>query len=315
MVDGPVNARAHPLVAWRDRGRVIDVFGLRVFVLESGEDTGGVKAAAPLLVLHGFPTSSHDFAYVLSRLNHDRLVVLFDFPGFGLSGKPPEYSYSLLEQAEVAIEVWRRLGISQGHLLAHDYGTSVATELLARSQRGLLPIELRSLTLCNGSVHIELAELTLAQRLLRDRRVGPVFARLAGERLFKSRMRALFSDPDRLDERMLSAMWEGVTCGGGRDRLSDVSSYLDERHRFWSRWIGALRQTDLPVHVVWGREDPVAVAAIAETLHDEIPGSELTWLDGVGHYPMVESPARFVDAVVGFIARHDAKTRPAKSAG
>src|SRR5690606_10999721 len=77
-----------------------------------------------------------------------------------------DYSYSLIEQADVALMLWRQLGITSAHVFAHDYGTSVATELLARWNRGLCAIELRSMTLCNGSVHIKLASLRVVQKLL-----------------------------------------------------------------------------------------------------------------------------------------------------
>lgn len=77
-----------------------------------------------------------------------------------------------MDHAEVALGVWRELGISRGHLLAHDYGTSVATELLARRERRLSPVGLDSVALCNGSVHLRLAKLRLSQRLLRSRLTG-----------------------------------------------------------------------------------------------------------------------------------------------
>src|SRR5262249_17419645 len=143
------------------------------------------RVGAPLVVLHGFPSSSLDFRAALGRLSRGRRVVVHDHLGFGLSSKPERYSYSLIEQAEVAVELWRSLGITRAHVLAHDYGTSVATELVARHARGLLPFEPMSLTLCNGSVYIEMAHLTPSQRLLKNRLVAPIFARLASKPVFE----------------------------------------------------------------------------------------------------------------------------------
>jgi pimeloyl-ACP methyl ester carboxylesterase len=293
--------RSPLLATWRDRGRWMNVFGRDVFVVELGD----AARRPPLLVLHGFPTSSFDFAAVADELARDRRVVLFDFPGFGLSAKPPDYSYSLLEQAEVAADVWRRLGHERGHILAHDYGTSVATELLARRARRMLPVDFHTVTLCNGSMHIELAHLTASQKILRNRVAGPIFARLSSRRFFAARMRALFADRSRLADDVLEAMWEGLTCRQGRERLSDISQYLRERVRFWQRWIGALRELDRPAHVLWGRADPIAVPAIAEQVASEVPGCQLSWLEQAGHYPMVEDPPGFAAAVRGFLLLHD----------
>ena len=253
------------------------------------------------MILHGFPSSSRDFAAALPSLAAHRRVVVHDHLGFGLSDKPRAYSYSLIEQAEVAIAVWRELGVARGHLLAHDYGTSVATELLARRERGLCPIDFASVTLCNGSVHIDLAHLTPSQRLLRLPRVGPLFAKLASRRVFEIQVRRIFGDPSSVPGEELAAMWEGLVRDGGREVLPALAGYMHERVRFRERWVGALTRLDLPAHVLWGRRDPVAVPAIAEALAGEIPGARLAWLDELGHYPMLEAPERWAGAVNGFL--------------
>jgi len=293
-----------PWAAWRERGRWLHVGGLKVFVVDQ---PGPPDGDTPLVVLHGFPTSGHDFEPALAQLAARRRVVLLDFPGFGLSAKPRDYSYSLLEQAEVAVCVWRSLGIERAHVLAHDYGTSVATELLARRERDLLPFEIATLTLCNGSVHIELAQLSATQRLLRREGLGPVVARLSTERFFRGRIRKILGRPDAIAPARLHAMWLGIRESEGHLRIPAISGYLDERQRFWSRWIGALRRFPRPAHVLWGRRDPIAVPAIAEALHRDMAGSTLTWLEGLGHYPMLEDPAAWSRAVVAFLAAHEGR--------
>lgn len=285
---------------WLARGARHLILGHRVFTVDVGD--GG---KTPLLVLHGFPSSSRDFILALPRLARDRRVVVHDHLGFGYSDKPAAFSYSLLEQAEVAIALWRSLGITRGHLLAHDYGTSVATELLARRERGLCPIDFDSVTLCNGSVYIELAHLTPSQKLLKRPHLGPVFARLAQKRIFLAQVRRLFGDPRGVSDEELDAMWEGMVRDGGRARLPALAGYMNERVRFAERWNGPLTRLDRPAHVLWGRRDPVAVAAIGERLAREIPGATTTWLDDLGHYPMLEAPARWAEEAAVFLAKHD----------
>ncbi len=247
----------------------------------------GAGDETPLLIFHGFPTSSHDWHLALPHLAARRRVVLFDFLGFGLSDKPADYSYSLHEQADLALAVCRATGVARCHLLAHDMGTSVATEWMARRERDLLPVEVASLTLMNGSVHIDLARLTPSQRLLRSP-LGPAFARHARKATFQWQLRRILGRPVPTEE--LDAMWALLVHDGGRDRLIAIMSYIVERTRFARRWIGALERLDLPAHVVWGAKDPVAVPAIAEALAAEIPGAELRWLPELGHYPQVEAP-------------------------
>ena len=252
----------------------------------------------PLLYLHGFPTSSYDLRLALPLLVAQRPVVFHDHPGFGLSDKPERYGYSLFEQADAAIAAWRALGVTRGHIVAHDYGTSVATELLARRERGLLPIEVTGVTLTNGSALIALAKPALAQRLLRGP-LGPIFARIAGRRVFLRNLRRLFPNatlmPDMNDD------FDLLERAGGRARLPAISQYLGERWRFADRWTGALTRLDLPLGLVWGDADPISLAAIPRRLIEIVARTRVRWLAGIGHYPMLEAPERWAEAVLATI--------------
>ncbi|MFV8755781.1 alpha/beta fold hydrolase [Nannocystaceae bacterium ST9] len=287
------------LSAWAERGRWITIAGRELFVV----DVGPAQPERTLVLLHGFPTSSHDFHRVIDRLAERCRVVVHDHLGFGLSDKPSNYGYSLFEQAEQALLVWRALGIEHAHLLAHDYGTSVATELLARIQLGLAGgFTIDSLVLCNGSVHIELADLTLSQRLLEaPAPIADVFARLSSRRFFDQRIQGLLGPDSELPEPELRAMWEGIERREGRSLLPTLSHYLGERRRFWHRWIGALVECRVPTLVLWGRKDPIAVPAIADQLAGEIPGAQLHWLERLGHFPMLEDPQGWADPVVAWL--------------
>ena len=278
--------------AWRRRGTRQRIGSNELFYI----DTAGDKPV--LLILHGYPTSSYDYWRALPILSEHYRVIVHDHLGFGFSDKPTEYSYSLVDQADRAIALWQSLGVTEADLLGHDYGTSVATELLARRELGSEPVRFRSLTLCNGSMHIELAKLRVMQRLLKAPGLGSLVARLANRRIFHRNIRRIFADASFLDDAELDAMWGQLVGGGGRDVLPTITRYIDERYRLWHRWIGALRDTELPVHIIWAREDPVAVEKMAHVLHDEIRNSDLQLLDGVGHFPMIEAAERWTDAVV-----------------
>lgn len=284
------------LSEWKAQGQYMDVFGHQVFVV-----TAGNPSAPALCILHGFPSFSYDYWQVLERLSEHYYVVIHDHIGFGLSEKPIDYSYSLLEQGEVAIELWRQLGIQSAHLLGHDYGTSVTTEIVAKAARNQLPVKLNSVTLCNGSVHIELAHLTMSQKLMRSKALGKHFVKLVSESFFKRRFRNLFANTDTISEQELDVLWEGISYDNGRYRLPQISQYLYERVTFWHRWIGGLKNSSLPFHILWGTEDPIAVSAIADQLHAEIPNSRLTWLEGIGHYPMIENPEKWAEAALSFL--------------
>jgi pimeloyl-ACP methyl ester carboxylesterase len=283
--------------AWRGRGRLLPTRDGDVWALDvPGADAG----ATPVLVLHGFPSSSFDFAEAIDAIGRGvsgRRIVALDFPGFGLSCKPADHGYSLFEQTDVVLEVARAVGLERAHLGAHDMGTSVATELLARRERRLCPLGIESVTLMNGSVHVELAHLTVGQKLLRSP-LGRAFARLNSRATFVAQLRPTFGrEPE---EATLHAMWELLARDDGAARMPATIAYVQERRRFRRRWIGALERCDVPLLVAWGRRDPVAVMAIAEKLARGTAGARLETWDDLGHWPHVEDPARVVATVSAF---------------
>ena len=149
------------VIEWRDRGEAEEVAGRRIHVFR--RDGKGPL----LLLLHGFPSSSYDWRFLLEELP-GRAVLAYDCLGFGLSEKPRDHDYTLGEQADIAEELVARHGEGRPvFLVGHDMGTSVATELMARDLDGAAGIELVGGMLFNGSMIQSAASPTLAQRLLR----------------------------------------------------------------------------------------------------------------------------------------------------
>jgi pimeloyl-ACP methyl ester carboxylesterase len=167
---------------------------------------------------------------------------------------------------------------------------------------------LRSLTLCDGAVHIDLAKLSWPQVVLRHPTFGPMLGRLGSKSFMGRRLRKTLANPAGFRDDDIDFLW---SCYDGWDRavLAVISRYTFERSRFARRWIGALERLDVPTHVLWGHDDPIAVPAIAEALAGEIPGARLQWLEGVAHYPMVEAPEVWAASVLEFFTGLDSMAR------
>ena len=98
-----------------------------------------------LLMLHGFPTWSFDYADIATGLAADHDVITLDFLGYGASDKPNPYDYSVAESANVVADLVAHLQLSSVRLVAHDYGGIVAQELLDRDAAGTLGFAISSL--------------------------------------------------------------------------------------------------------------------------------------------------------------------------
>lgn len=277
---------------WRQEGELEEVAGHRIFVRTV--DGGG----PPLLLLHGFPSSSIDWRGMLGHLPEGQRALAFDFLGFGLSDKPRDHRYSLFEQADITEELVCRHAGGPVQLVAHDMGTSVATELMARDLEGRLRFELGGVLLFNGSVIVERASLTRGQKLLRSR-LGPLFARLSNKIAFRREFGALFSPGHPLTREELDDQWALLTRAGGRQIMHRTIGYVEERIRHAERWHGAVREWPGDLALAWGLLDPVATTNVLAGLRELRPAVPVTEFPELGHYPQLEDPAALAAIVAG----------------
>jgi pimeloyl-ACP methyl ester carboxylesterase len=275
---------------WEAMGRTLPTKHGDVFVVDvpATRDEG----LDPLLVLHGFPSSSYDWHLVLDSLRSRRRVVLPDFLGFGCSAKP-DMRYGIRMQADAIEAVAAQLGLASVALLTHDMGNSVGGELLARA----LPVSQRVLT--NGSIYIDMAQLTAGQQLLLS--LDDVPTELINADGYKAGVAGTFSPASDVAADELDALWNFMARADGQRLLPRTIRYIEDRRKEERRYTGAIETHPSPVGVVWGRDDPVAVVAMTETFHTARADAPMTILDDVGHYPMLEAPDRFAAAVTQFL--------------
>ncbi|NWU14061.1 MEST protein, partial [Cephalopterus ornatus] len=140
-----------PLRSWRASGTFFTYKDRNIFYRDS---SGAVGSSDVVILLHGFPTSSYDWSKIWEGLTQRfHRVIALDFLGFGFSDKPRPHRYSIFEQANVVEGLTRHLGLQHHriNLLAHDYGDTVAQELLHRYEHNKTgSILINSLCLSNG---------------------------------------------------------------------------------------------------------------------------------------------------------------------
>jgi pimeloyl-ACP methyl ester carboxylesterase len=278
---------------WRDGGTSSTTSAGTVFVRSA---TG---QGPTILLLHGYPSSSYDYRNVVPHLA-GRAWLTLDFLGFGLSDKPRPHRYSLFEQADIVSAVVASETSGPVVLVAHDMGTSVTTELLARDLQGQLPFELQRAVLSNGSVILRRASLRPAQKLLRSP-LGAIAARLSTRGRFVTEFGNLFSAQHPLSDEEADAQWALLANNDGHRIAHLLISYLDERERYADRWHGAVRDWPKPLSFLWALDDPVATTNVLDGLRELRPAADVVELPGVGHYPQVEVPEVFTRAALSLL--------------
>lgn len=252
--------------------------------------SGGRPDGPALLLIHGFPTSSWDWQPIWPELEHTHHLISFDMLGFGFSDKPAGHRYSMFEQADIAQAVLRHCGASEYHILAHDYGDTVAQELLARDLDGPQACTLLSVCLLNGGLFPESHRLLTIQKLLLSP-IGPLVARLSSRRSLAISMRNIFGPDTQPDDDLLDGFWWLLNVNDGKKCIADLIRYVRERAEFRERWVGAMQRSSRPLKLVNGPVDPISGAHMVERYRQIMPRSNITELSGIGHYPQVESPA------------------------
>jgi pimeloyl-ACP methyl ester carboxylesterase len=280
---------------WLSSGRHLDIDGHAVFVYEAG-------AGPTLVFVHGFPTSGFDWRETIAELSDDFHCIAIDLRGFGLSDKPAAWSYSLFQQADLVESVLSELGVEAAHVVSHDMGTSLHTELLARSAKGRLTFELTRSTFLNGSMIKTLAHLTEFQKILEPPSRIPEAMEMVAAMMptYVEALKRLMGRPEAVTDEIATVMYDVMAYQDGNLRIPAVYCYVRERYLHMDRWLGALEAATTPIQFVWGTADPVAVVEMGRELSRRVPQARYTELEGVGHFVPTEAPLETAAAIRSF---------------
>jgi pimeloyl-ACP methyl ester carboxylesterase len=156
--------------------------------------------------------------------------------------------------------LWQHGGVSSSAIVAHDYGVSVAQELLAR---------------------------------------GATLSAAITEELFVAGLRPTFVDSYDADADS-HEMWRGMSRANGHHGSHRLIQYISDRERHSQRWVLALEQTTVPVSFVWGMLDPVSGAHMAQRIRERLPAAPFQELADVAHWPPLEAPDRVAAALLSY---------------
>jgi pimeloyl-ACP methyl ester carboxylesterase len=279
---------------WEALGRRMDYRQHAVFVAHGG-------AGEALLCLHGYPYSSWQWRRLWPSLTQQYLAIAPDMIGSGLSDKPRDFNYSIMAQADLMDDLLRQLGIAEVHLLAHDYGVSIAQELLARNQEGRAGPQVRSVCFLNGGLLPEKFRERMEHRLIRLR--GMQVALLFDGKSFERSIGALHGPATPPAAGELALDWELATRGGGLFVADKIFHFLEERIENRERWVGAMQKAAVPLRLINGAADPIAGQAMAETYREVVPHADVVLLPGIGHFPHLEVPEAVLAAYAEFRRR------------
>ena len=281
---------------WQSRGTLRRYGDQQLFVIDEGEALRGT-----LLLIHGFPTASWDWNRIWPTLQGSYRVIAMDMLGFGFSDKPADFRYSIHDQADRVEQVVTYLGLDSFHVLAHDYGDTVAQELLARQNDGSGAGQWLSVCFLNGGLFPETHRALLTQKLLLSP-LGPLINRLSSYGSFQRAMCRMFGADTQPDAQDLADFWSLIQHNNGRHVFHNLITYMRDRRQHRERWVDAIKQSRLPVALINGSADPVSGAHMVARFRElQLPLAYLAELPDIGHYPHTEDAQAVAEHYLAFL--------------
>jgi pimeloyl-ACP methyl ester carboxylesterase len=274
----------------------VRLHGHRVVYRIGGEDPSGQRPA--LVLIHGMAGSSATWREVMPALVQRYTVVAPDLPGHGESDKPRQ-DYSLGAHANALRDLLLAIGVDRATIVGQSLGGGVAMQLAYQHPRHCERLVLVS----SGGLGQEVSWILRALALPGVEYIMPIlfpsFVRDAGNAVSRT-LRRLGLRVPRLEEEWRS--YVSLTDSETREAfLRTLRAVVDIRGQAVSAHDRLYLSSRLPTLIVWGERDGIIPVAHAHEAHRAMPASQLVIFEESGHFPHVEEPLRFIEALTGFV--------------
>ncbi|MEC4576057.1 alpha/beta fold hydrolase [Streptomyces virginiae] len=275
------------------RHRSVDVDGVRVAYRESGPADGPV-----LLLLHGFPTASHQFARLMDALGDTpHRLIAPDLPGFGHTTTPAGFTHTFDRLADIVEGFTDALALDRYALYVFDFGAPVGLRLATRR-----PDRITGLVVQNGNAYDE-GLSDAAREFAGLRRPGD-----------EERVRGLFTpegtrfqyETGVADTTLISPdSWtldlHHLDRPGRTDAQADLAFDYASNFAHYPAWQAWLRAARIPVLVVWGAGDPFFTPAGAKAYLRDAPDAEVHIFEDAGHFALETHLPRIAPLIEAFL--------------
>lgn len=270
------------------RGEFVDVDGARLYYYAAG--TRG--AGAPVVFLHGFPTSGHLWGEVVAQMPAGHRIVVVDLLGYGRSDPPGARALTLHAHAQRVVGLLDALGIRSACIVGHDLGGGIAQELAIN-----WPARVSQLVLVDSVAFAgwPTRDVRIARRLMWLVRKLPTNWLLP---IVRADLERGYYDPARA-AHSIDKYQRPFNSDDGRKVFLQHLAALDATE---TQALGARhREISVPTSVVWGAHDPYLPVQLAERLTAAIPGAALEVIDDARHFTPEDSPRAIAQHIAALL--------------
>jgi pimeloyl-ACP methyl ester carboxylesterase len=290
MIAGP--ALAAPIIT----NHTVEVDGLKIFYREAGPTN-----APNVLLLHGFPSSSHMFRDLIPLLAERYHVIAPDYPGFGYSDSPPvgKFTYTFEKVTDVVEHLVEKLGLTSYSLYMQDYGGPVGFRLATRH-----PERVQALLIQNAVAYAEGLSESLAPEMAFWKDRNAKTEKVMRDFLKVETTKYQYVHGAAHVERVSPDSWMTDQMFLDRPGNAEIQLALLYDYRknppLYPQWQAYLRTHQPPVLVTWGKNDPFFTVAGAEAYKRDVPKAQLHFFDG-GHFALEEYTSEIAKLINDFL--------------
>jgi pimeloyl-ACP methyl ester carboxylesterase len=283
--------------------RTVDIDGLSIFFREAG-----AEHERTLVLLPGFPSSSHQYRELIPLLADHLHVVALDYPGFGYSDSPPvsQFRYTFDRLAEVTERFLGTIGVDRFALYVFDFGAPIGYRIAAAH-----PERIDGLVIQNGNAYAEgLGPMMDVQKQFWSDRDGtePRIRDLLTLEVTRAQYTDGAGDRSRLSPDAWTLDQHFLDLPGRKDVMVELLYDYQSNTARYPEWQTYFREHQPPALIVWGARDQFFTADGARAYLNDLPDAELHLLDA-GHFALEEHTALIADRIRAFLGATETTTR------
>jgi pimeloyl-ACP methyl ester carboxylesterase len=266
----------------------VAVRGMQLHVRDEGPRDDPV----PVVLLHGTGASLHTWDEWTRQLTHERRVIRFDLPGFGLTGPSPDGVYSIESYVDTVLALADSLGVQRFVLAGNSLGGYVAWVTAV-----LHPERVERLILVDAAGYpFQSQSVPLAFRIARTPLLNVLMRDVLPRGVVERSLRDVYGDPSKVTPGLVNRYFDLASREGNRAAL--VARFDQTKPGSLAERVPEIQ---VPTLILWGGKDRLIPLEFGERFARDIRGSRLVVFDALGHVPHEEDPAHTVAAVLPFI--------------
>ena len=266
---------------------------VRLAVIERGQ-------GRPILLLHGFATSSYTWHAIIPELSKNHRVIAIDLRGFGASDKPIDDHYSIQDQTEAVQAFIEQENLRDLTVIGHSFGGGIALVMALNAEQQRKP-RIRNIVLIDSLAYRQ--PMPIFFRLLQIPMVGDLSMTLVPPEIQAGQgLRLAYYDPDKISGQDVAEYANTLYSPAAKHALTKTIEQLvpDNIDEIASRY----KTIKMPALIVWCQQDKVVPVVLGLRLHEEMRSSELALFSQCGHMPQEEKPEDTLAAIQAFLKRN-----------